>query len=163
MQKLPPIPRWLQILLCICSRENPTSEAAEQAQKRAQRRADAARGLIRTREAPTSRITFPRTSLTPPSLLVPHLDAPTPNKSALLSLPLELRQAIWKEALGGMRLHLNIRYMPNFAQHQLGYFVCRSPQDREMCGRETLCWLYQGRDKFAGPKPLHLILTCHQV
>ncbi|KAG9236731.1 hypothetical protein BJ875DRAFT_210704 [Amylocarpus encephaloides] len=73
----------------------------------------------------------------------------------LNKLPSEVRQIIWKECLGGMTLHIDIR------DRRLRRFPCSSP-DPKLCHES--CWTWYPRPN-AVPKRqlLALLLSCRQV
>lgn len=108
------------------------------------------------------------TAKPPETCILPNRKALTPRtsledlrqESNLLSLPAELRVAIWKECLGGLKFHLYLT-----SHNKLTSFLCQNPNADTLCEPGICSRPNEGRIKKVeeGAGMLSLPLTCHQM
>lgn len=111
--------------------------------------------LIPTAQPLESRVLHSRKALTPRTSL-----KDLRQKSNILSLPAELRVAIWKECSSGMKFHLYLT-----SQNQFSSFICQNPDANILCEPGICSKPDEGRTKNVeeGMGILSLPLTCRQM
>jgi hypothetical protein len=157
------------ILACCCW------PCCVRSERRAVRRSQIRLGYLQDPNyvAPKSMVSGRRRALTLLSSIPrsSHDDEPATLQSPcmlLAELPIEIRQQIWRECLGGMTFHLHLWQTLEEAQIHLGHIICRSPCP-EMCDElkgPKGCY----KHSVSPPAPetpkrhlLSILLTCHQM
>lgn len=87
------------------------------------------------------------------------------SKSRLLSLPRELRDAIWQQSVGGMVFHLRLAHRGRGISAdrpvRVHYRLCPHAQTLRVGRRTCPCWMDSASSRNSGL--LSILLTCRQM